>query len=83
MIFSISHGVGYMLPAFADESVTVWCYRDVRSSSVGSVVAYHVAEAAEACNSMLYDCSGSIGCCHDFDYLDDVCVNIQGNTFLK
>jgi hypothetical protein len=76
---------GLMAPVCADESITVWCYKDVRSSfSVGSVVVYDVAEAAQACNSMYYDCRGRcIGCYQDFDYADNVCVNMQGNTFLR
>jgi hypothetical protein len=76
---------GLMATAFADQSISISCYKDPQSSSsVGTVVVYDVAVAARACNSMYYDCKGRcIGCYHDFDYLDNVCVDMQGNTFLK
>lgn len=76
---------GFMAPAFADDSISVSCYKDAKSSlSVGRVVVYDVAEAAQACNSMYYDCRGRcIGCYQDFDYVDSVCVDMRGNTFLK
>lgn len=76
---------GFMAPAFADESISVSCYKDAKSSwSVGRVVVFDVAEAAQACNSMYYDCRGRcIGCYQDSDYVDNVCVDMRGNTFLK
>lgn len=76
---------GFMAPAFADDSISVSCYKDAKSSlSVGRVVVYDVAEAAQACNSMYYDCRGRcIACYQDFDYVDSVCVDMRGNTFLK
>ncbi len=72
-------------PACADDGINITCYKDARSSfSVGRVVVFDAAEAAPACNSMYYDCRGRcIGCYHDFDYVDNVCVDMQGNTFLK
>jgi hypothetical protein len=76
---------GLMAPALADESISVSCYKDPKSEwPVGSARVYDVAEAAQACNSMYYDCKGKcIGCYHDFDYIDSVCVDMWGNTFLK
>jgi len=76
---------GSMAPAFADESISISCYKDAKSAwSLGTVVVYDVAEAAQACSSAYYDCRGRcIGCYHDFDYVDNVCVDMQGNTFLK
>ena len=76
---------GFMVPAFADESISIACYKDAKSSlSLGRGVVYDVAEAAQACNSMYYDCRGRcIGCYQDFDYVDNVCVDMQGDTFLK
>ena len=76
---------GLMAPASADESFSISCYKDPGSDlSVGSVVVYDVSLAARSCNSMYYDCKGKcIGCYHDFDYIDNVCVDMWGNTFLK
>ena len=76
---------GFMAPTFADESTNVSCYKDAKASwSVGSVAVYDVAEAAQACNSLYYDCRGRcIGCYQDYDYVDSVCVDMRGNTFLK
>ena len=76
---------GFMSPVLADDSISVSCYKDAKSSwSVGRVVVFDVAEAAQACNSMYYDCRGKcIGCYQDSDYIDNVCVDMWGNTFLK
>lgn len=76
---------GFMAPAFGDDSTNVSCYKDAQSSwSLGNIAVYDVAEAAQACNSMYYDCRGRcIGCYQDFDYVDSVCVDMRGNTFLK
>jgi len=76
---------GFMSPVLADDSISVSCYKDAKSSwSVGRVVVFDVAEAAQACNSMYYDCRGKcIGCYQDFDYVDNVCIDMRGNTFLK
>jgi len=76
---------GFMAPAFADDSINVSCYKDAKSSwSLGNVAVYDVAEAAQACNTMYFDCRGRcIGCYQDFDYVDSVCVDMRGNTFLK
>ena len=76
---------GFMAPAFADDSISISCYKDAKSSlSVGRVVVYDVAEAAQACNSMYYDCRGRcIGCYQDSDYIDNVCIDMRDKTFLK
>lgn len=86
-IFSVAVFIvtGSIVPAFADEGITISCYEDAKSAgSLGNVIVYDVAEAARACSSMYKDCRGRcIGCYHDFDYVDNVCVDMRGNTFLK
>lgn len=76
---------GFMSLAYTDDSISVSCYKDAKSSwSLGRVVVFDVAEAAQACNTMYYDCRGRcIGCYQDFDYVDNVCVDMRGTTFLK
>jgi uncharacterized membrane protein (DUF441 family) len=76
---------GFMAPAFADESISVSCYKDAKSDlSVGSAVVFDVAVSAVSCNNLYYDCKGRcIGCYQDFDYVSNVCVDNGGNTFLK
>jgi len=71
-----------ILSVSAEESTTAYCYRDNRS--LGSVVVFDVSTAAMACNNLYYDCKGKcIGCFHDFDYVDYVCVDMSGRTFLR
>jgi hypothetical protein len=76
---------GFMVPAYADESISISCYNEAKSSwPVGRVEVFDVAQAAQACNSLYYDCKGRcIGCYQDSDYLDNECVDMWGNTFLK
>jgi len=71
-----------ILPVSAEESMTAYCYRDGRS--LGNVVIFDTANAAAACNNLYYDCKGKcIGCFHDSDYIDYVCVDGSGRTFLR
>jgi hypothetical protein len=71
-----------MLPVSAEESIPAYCYRDNRS--IGNVSVYEDLNAAQMCNSLYYDCKGRcIACYHDFDYVDYVCVDISGRTFLR
>jgi hypothetical protein len=71
-----------LLPVSADESITAYCYRDGRS--IGNVTIFDTSNAAMACNNMYYECKGKcIGCFHDFDYIDYVCVDTSGRTFLR
>ena len=71
-----------ILPVSAEVSITAYCYRD--GSSLGSVVIFDVANAAAACNNLYYDCKGKcIGCFNDSDYIDYVCVDKAGRTFLR
>jgi hypothetical protein len=71
-----------LLPVSADESLTAYCYRDSRS--IGNVTIFDTSNAATACNNMYYECKGKcIGCFHDFDYIDYVCVDTSGRTFLR
>lgn len=73
------------VPAYADESTSISCYNEAKSSwPVGNVSVFDIAQAAQICNSMYYDCRGRcIGCYQDSDYIDNVCVDIRGNMFLK
>lgn len=77
--------MGVAAPVCADESISISCYKDAKSGiSLGSVVVFNVANAAQACNSTYYDCRGRcIGCYQDYDYIDNVCVDVRGSTFLK
>jgi len=71
-----------ILPLSAEESITAYCYRDGRS--LGSAVIFDISSAATACNNVYYECKGKcIGCFHDFDYVDYVCVDTSGRTFLR
>jgi hypothetical protein len=48
------------------------------------VVVFDFSTAAIACNNVYYECKGKcIGCYHDFDYVDYVCVDTSGRTFLR
>jgi hypothetical protein len=74
--------VQIILPVSAEESISVYCYRDGRS--IGNAVVFDVANAARACNNLYYDCKGKcIGCFNDYDYIDYVCVDASGRTFLR
>jgi hypothetical protein len=66
----------------ADENISVTCYKG--STRIGTVTVFDWKTAAEACNTVLYDCRGAcIGCFRDFDYVEDVCVDVNGNEFLQ
>ncbi len=66
----------------ADESIPVTCYKG--NSRIGTVTVFDWSAAATACNSLYYDCRGAcIGCSRDFDYVEDVCVDMNGNEFLR
>lgn len=66
----------------ADENMPVTCYKD--GSQIGTATVFDWRTAAASCNTALKDCRGAcIGCFHDFDYVDDVCVDVYGNVFLR
>jgi hypothetical protein len=66
----------------ADENMSVICYKG--SSRIGTVTVFDGRAAAATCNTVLVDCRGScIGCFRDFDYVDDVCVDVHGKVFLR
>jgi hypothetical protein len=70
------------LPVSAEESITAYCYRDNRS--LGNVAIYENTNAVAQCNSLYYECKGKcIACYHDFDFVDYVCVDSSGRTFLR
>ena len=77
--------IGLMPQAFAEESTTVSCYNLQSSSySLGSVVVIDTSQAAGACNSLYYNCKGRcVGCFTDQDYVEAVCVDVNGTLFLK
>jgi len=66
----------------ADDDVPVTCYKGY--ARIGTVTVFDWRAAAETCNTVLYDCRGAcIGCFRDFDYVEDVCVDLRGNEFLR
>ncbi len=66
----------------ADENMPVTCYKG--NSLIGTATVFDWRSASATCNAVLKDCRGDcIGCFHDFDYVDDVCVNVSGNVFLR
>ena len=66
----------------ADENMPVVCYKG--NSRIGTVTVFDGRAAAATCNIGLVDCKGAcMGCFHDFDYVDDVCVDVNGNVFLR
>ena len=77
--------VGFVAQAFADESISVSCYNLQASElPVGNAVVYDTSQAARACNSMYYNCKGKcVGCFTDQDYVEAVCVDVNGTLFLK
>ena len=71
-----------IVPVSAEQSTPAYCYRDNRS--IGTVTVLEDSNAAQMCNSFYYDCKGKcIACYHDFDYIDYVCVDASGRTFLR
>ena len=77
--------IGPIAQVFADESISVSCYILQDSEiPVGNVVVYDTSQAARACNSMYYSCKGRcVGCFTDQDYVEAVCVDVNGTLFLK
>ena len=77
--------MGPIAQALADESISVTCYNlQASETPVGNAVVYDASQAAQACNSLYYDCKGRcVGCFTDQDYLDSVCVDVRGTMFLK
>jgi hypothetical protein len=77
--------MGPIVQAFAEESVSVSCYNLQSSSySLGNVVVFDTSQAAGACNQVYYACKGRcVGCFADSDYIDSVCVDVNGTMFLK
>jgi hypothetical protein len=70
---------------FAEQSISVSCYNLEKSGiPVGNVVVYDTSLAARSCNSLYYDCKGRcVGCFTDQDYLDSVCIDVNGTMFLN
>ena len=68
--------------AFADDDMPVTCYKG--GSRIGTATVFDWRAAAAACNSLYYDCRGICsGCFRDNDYFEDVCVDVNGNEYLR
>ena len=66
----------------ADEDIAVTCYQG--NFRIGTVTVLDWRHAAASCNSLYYDCRGTcVGCFHDFDYVEGVCVDVNGREFLR
>ncbi len=81
-IFFLTLQFVLIAPTFADDSISIVCYVD--GEPVGNVAVFNIADAARSCDITYYDCRGRcVGCFHDFDYVENVCVDLTGNTFLR
>lgn len=83
-IFSLSIMLVLSLASWtcADNTLSVTCYKD--GSRIGTVTVFDWRKAASTCNMVLYDCRGvCIGCFRDFDYINNVCVDTNGEEFLR
>jgi hypothetical protein len=82
---AVLSAVGFIVPALAENGVSVSCYNIQKSEHpLGNVAVYDTSQAAKACNSVYYDCKGNcVGCFSDSDYLDTICIDIRGTIFLK
>jgi hypothetical protein len=82
IILSILAILNFRGRSLADETIPVTCYKD--RSRIGTVTVFDWKAAAATCNQVLYDCRGvCIGCFRDSDYINDVCIDTQGNEFLR
>ena len=82
LLLSVILTVGPAGWIFAEENMPVTCYKD--GSRIGTVTVFDWRTAAATCNTTLYDCKGAcIGCFHDFDYVDNVCIDMNGREFLR
>ncbi len=86
MILSLAAIVSSVTSTFADETVSITCYTGYPPNNkyVGTVTIFDVPRASNVCNAMYYDCRRRcIGCYIDRELVEDVCIDIYGNTFLK
>jgi hypothetical protein len=68
--------------ASAADSISISCYRN--NQYVGNVVVLEVRGAANACNQVYSECRGECSACFiDYDYVEEVCVDIFNRTFLR
>ncbi|CAI8764710.1 MULTISPECIES: hypothetical protein [Methylococcus] len=74
----------------ADNPIQAQCYRVERwgdgynLEQVGSVTVHSNQQAALICNNVEYACRGRcIACAHDYDYYEDICVDMSGRQFVK
>lgn len=74
----------------ADNPIQVQCYRVERwgdgynLEQIGNVTVHSNQQAALICNNVEYACRGRcIACAHDYDYYEDICVDLSGQQFVK
>jgi len=68
--------------AFAADSISISCYRN--NQYVGNINVLRVRGAANACNQVYSACEGECAACFiDYDYIEEVCVDIYGRTYLR
>ena len=66
----------------AADSIAVSCYNN--NQYVGNITVLETRGAANACNQMYYACRGECSACFiDFDYVEEVCVDIYNRTYLR
>ena len=66
----------------AQENSPIICYRGV--SQIGTVTVFDWRAAASTCNTVLHDCKGAcFGCFRDSNFIDEVCVGMNGRAELK
>jgi len=82
VIFFLILLIGSAATSTAEESISISCY--VFDRYLGSVVVFDARAAANACNSFYRDCRGQCsGCFQDYDYVRDVCISANGQTYLR
>jgi len=82
VIFFLMFLIGSTATSTAEESISISCY--VLDIYLGSVVVFDARTAANACNSFYRDCRGQCsGCFQDYDYVKDVCISANGQTYLR
>jgi hypothetical protein len=66
----------------AADSIAVSCYSN--KQYVGNITVLEIRGAANACNQMYYACKGECSACFiDYDYVEEVCVDIYNRTYLR
>jgi hypothetical protein len=82
---SISTVEANMVPS-AETTISVTCYLGNSNDrqTLGDLTITSAETAGPACNATFYVCKGRCyGCFSDFDYSQDICVDISGKKFLR